>query len=613
MVRSPGAMASVFVASHTARRLIVLAGIAGVVMAALLAARSQAAAAAACTRTATPATLSSQVSAAAAGETICLASGNYGTWSGTNKAITLQADAGASPQMQVNFGNGDAGFTLDGMTGMGGTVTGGARDFTIRNSAFTDTISIEATNANILLDRNSHDWDARYSGGSNAKIFVWNEGGDFSGVTVQYSSIRNGDLDGVHLGGGAGINVLGNLFANLCDRGTNHTDNLQYEGGEGGRIAGNWVVAQAGCDTQGITSYDGGTNGVVIEDNVIDIRRPWGIELYADRNSIVRHNTLRYYPASSCNFNITCGRIDINRKSEDPAGSGTQVYDNLTTNVSFTNGSTGTAHHNVSGQNARFVGPLDTFLGFMLAPDSPVGLRAASDGLNVGSRFTIIPLVGPGPGATAQGTPGTPSGPGGPARVSTGLVASYTFGERRGRTVVDRSGSGNRGTLRGARRSRAGRRGKALLLRGRDDYLHVRDSQSLDLSTAMTLEAWVRPTAAGGRRSVVVKRRSRGVAYALFASNGHRRAGGWIRTTERRGGTGARLPLRRWSHLAATYDGSRLRVYVNGRLRSTNRINGPIVAGQGPLKIGAGFKGKIDNVRIWRTALPGATLRARAR
>ena len=606
MVRSPGAMASVFVASHTARRLILLVGLAGVVTAALVAARSPAAAAAVCTRAATPATLGSQVSAAAAGETICLASGDYGTWSGTNKAITLQADAGASPQMQVNFGNGDAGFTLDGMTGMGGQVTAGARDFTIRNSTFTDTINIEATNANILLERNSHDWEARYSGGSNAKIFVWNEGGDFSGVTVQYSSIRNGDLDGVHLGGGAGINVLGNLFASLCDRGTNHTDNLQFEGGEGGRIAGNWVVAPAGCDTQGITSYDGETNGVVIEDNVIDIRRPWGIELYADRNSIVRHNTLRYYPASSCNFNTTCGRIDINRKPQDPAGSGTEVYDNLTTSVSFTNGSTGTAHHNVSGQNARFVGPLDTFLGFRLAPDSPVGLRAASDGLDVGSRFTIIPLVGPAPGAT-------PPAPSPSARVSTGLVASYTFGERRGRTVIDRSGSGNRGTLRGARRSRAGRRGRVLLLRGRGDHLHVRDSPSLDLSTAMTLEAWVRPNAPGGRRSVIMKRRSRGVSYALLASSGNRRAGGWIRTTEHRGGTAARLPLRRWSHLAATYDGSRLRLYVNGRLRSARRIDGPIVAGRGPLKIGAGFKGKIDDVRIWRTALPGATLRARAR
>ena len=71
---------------------------------------------------------------------------------------------------------------------------------------------------------------------------------------------------------------------------------------------------------------------MIIEDNVVDIRRPWGIELYADRNSIVRHNTVRHYPDSACDFTgIECGQIDINRKTVNPAGTGTQVYDNLTT------------------------------------------------------------------------------------------------------------------------------------------------------------------------------------------------------------------------------------------------------------------------------------------
>ena len=91
---------------------------------------------------------------------------------------------------------------------------------------------------------------------------------------------------------------------------------------------------------------------------MVDIRRPWGIELYADRNSIVRHNTVRFHPDADCLFSgILCGQIDINRKSEDPAGTGTQVYDNIATRVSFSGGSTGTAHHNVSGQLAIYVGP----------------------------------------------------------------------------------------------------------------------------------------------------------------------------------------------------------------------------------------------------------------
>ena len=289
--------------------------------------------------------------------------------------------------MEVSFGPGDSGFTLEGMSGMGGSVGAGARDFTIRNSTFTSPIRIEATKADILLDRNRHDWNAGYDGVDNAKIFVSNPTGAFSGVTVRRSSIRNGNLDGVHLGG-AGVNLLDNVFANLCDTGTNHTDNIQYEGGTGGRLAGNYVYAGAGCGTQGITSYDGGTNGVTIEDNVVDIRRPFGIELFADRNSVVRHNTIRWYADADCHFTgLICGQIDINRKSQDPAGSGTQVYDNLTTGVGFHSGSTGTAHHNASSRRARYVGPLRTYAGFKLARNSPVGRRRASDGLDVGARI----------------------------------------------------------------------------------------------------------------------------------------------------------------------------------------------------------------------------------
>jgi hypothetical protein len=95
-----------------------------------------------------------------------------------------------------------------------------------------------------------------------------------------------------------------------------------------------------------------------------------------------------YYPPAQCNFNAVCGQIDINRKSQDSAGTGTQVYDNLTTGVNFSNGSTGTQRNNVSSQNATYAGPLTTWAGFKLATNSQVGLRAASDGLDAGARIS---------------------------------------------------------------------------------------------------------------------------------------------------------------------------------------------------------------------------------
>lgn len=343
----------------------------------------------ACDLNASPSSFAAQVNAAAAGQTVCLASGNYGTWSGTNKAIVVKAADGAAPQMKINLGSGDGSFVLDGMVGMGGDIGNGAVDVTIRNSAFTDVLDIAGGSTDgIVLDGNTHNWNVASSGGANAKIYLENSlTGTLAApsVTIRNSQIKNGDLDGIHFGGGSGYLILNNVFDNLCDRGVNHTDNMQFDTSvtREVRIAGNYVHAPAGCGTQGITSYDHGTNGVLIENNVVDIRRPWAIELYADVGSTVRHNTLVYYPSSQCDFNTPCGRIDVNGKSGDPASTGTQLFDNLA--VVELNRCTGCSqHHNVTSSGAVYVGPTTTHNGFLLAPSSPVGRGAASDGSDAG-------------------------------------------------------------------------------------------------------------------------------------------------------------------------------------------------------------------------------------
>ena len=311
-----------------------------------------------CSFNATPSNFAAQVSAAAAGQTVCLATGNYGTWSGTNKNITVQPSAGATPQMRISFGSGDSGFTLDGMTGMGGNISG-ASNITVRNSTFTGSLDADGANVNVVLDGNKFNWNTSGTTGQNSKLGLGGGSGGTS-VIVRNNEFKNGDLDGIFIGGGSGYLIQNNVFDNLCDAGVNHTDNIQFADTSPAvtqtRIVGNYVHVAGTCTSQGITSYDHGTNGVIIENNVVDIRRPWGIELYSDVNSIVRHNTVVYRPDTDCDFNgMSCGGIDLNRKSADPAGTGTQVYDNLAT-VGFSNGSSGSAHHNVSSQSAVYVG-----------------------------------------------------------------------------------------------------------------------------------------------------------------------------------------------------------------------------------------------------------------
>ena len=295
--------------------------------------------------------------------------------------------------MAIAFDTGDNGFTLDGMTVRGGSIRNGAKNITVRNSAFTSHLSMDGlANANILLDHNTHLGINSPSGAPNSRIGLYWGSSTPSGVTISNSLFKGGDADGVHTG--VAVNIIGNEFLDICDAGGNHTDNIQYEGAQGGVVRGNYI--RATCDTQGITSYDGGTVGVTIEDNVIDLRRAWGIEWYSDRNSLIRHNTLRYY-APGCYGGSACGLIDINRKSADPAGTGTVVVDNVATGISVQNGSSvGERHHNLLRQGAATGDSIGTpvfqggtaptsWSGFKLAASSP-GRAAASDGTDAGVR-----------------------------------------------------------------------------------------------------------------------------------------------------------------------------------------------------------------------------------
>ena len=91
--------------------------------------------------------------------------------------------------------------------------------------------------------------------------------------------------------------------------------------------------------------------------------------------------------------------------------------------------------------------------------------------------------------------------------ATAGLVAAYGFDEASGTTATDASGTGNAGTIAGATRMAAGRAGAALQFDGVDDMVTVADAASLDLTTGMTMEAWVNPTSVAGWRTVILKER----------------------------------------------------------------------------------------------------------
>jgi glucose/arabinose dehydrogenase len=192
---------------------------------------------------------------------------------------------------------------------------------------------------------------------------------------------------------------------------------------------------------------------------------------------------------------------------------------------------------------------------------------------------------------------------------SAGLVAAYGFEEGSGSTVTDSSGQSNTGTLSGATRTTSGRYGSALSFSGSNAFVSIPGSSSLNLTTAMTLEAWVYPTALGGWRDVIYKG-TNDVYYLEGSSDQSSRpaAGGTFSPSPLYGNGGA-LPLNTWSHLAATYDGATLILYVNGLQVASRAQTGAFQASSGPLTLGGdplygqSFAGRIDEVRVYNRAL----------
>ena len=151
-------------------------------------------------------------------------------------------------------------------------------------------------------------------------------------------------------------------------------------------------------------------------------------------------------------------------------------------------------------------------------------------------------------------------------------------------------------------------------------YIEVAYSPDLNnFAAGFSIEAWVKRNDASRNESVLCNDWDR--SYCLMFFGGH------VRLLSN--GFGSRMdslgvvPAGVWTHIAATFNvasGQRV-LYINGVVDSTSyAIPGGIGTASGtPLGIGADlahdynqnyFSGLLDNVRLWKTALSGAAIRA---
>ena len=199
-----------------------------------------------------------------------------------------------------------------------------------------------------------------------------------------------------------------------------------------------------------------------------------------------------------------------------------------------------------------------------------------------------------------------------------GLVAAYGFEEASGATTADATGGGHTGTISGATRTTSGRNGRALSFDGVNDMVTVADAAALDLTTGMTLEAWVYPTAGGSQwRTGVIKEAPGDLAYSLYVRDGNGRPATWVTTSGNQNATGnTALPTNAWSHVASTYDGSQLRLFVGGTQVASRLLTGALLTSNGPLRMGGNtvwnewLAGRMDDVRIYNRALSASEIQA---
>jgi hypothetical protein len=158
----------------------------------------------------------------------------------------------------------------------------------------------------------------------------------------------------------------------------------------------------------------------------------------------------------------------------------------------------------------------------------------------------------------------------------------------------------------GASWTTAGRFGSALVFNGTSGLVNINDSPSLRLTTGMTLEAWVNPSVVNSAwRDVIYKGNDNYYLEATSPNGGRPAAAGTIGKTY---GTTALAP-NTWTHLAVTYDGATIRLYVNAGQVSSLTSTATIPTSTNPLQIGGDsiygqfFQGVIDEVRVYNRAL----------
>lgn len=172
----------------------------------------------------------------------------------------------------------------------------------------------------------------------------------------------------------------------------------------------------------------------------------------------------------------------------------------------------------------------------------------------------------------------------------------------------------------------SGKVGGALTFNGNNQHVRFSNSPSLNPPDALTLECWVYVEQYPTNDCVTIASKedlSPRVVQHQYGLGLVNYTGEWVVgiQVELLGGLvmlegRTRVSLRHWHHVAMTYDGSTLRVYLNGNLDVTAPATGLIKTSTAPFQIGGhsrgpwNLNGRVDELSLYHRALTPAEIRS---
>jgi hypothetical protein len=202
--------------------------------------------------------------------------------------------------------------------------------------------------------------------------------------------------------------------------------------------------------------------------------------------------------------------------------------------------------------------------------------------------------------------------------VSADVVGLWLLDEGQGDIVKDSSGNGNDGVIEGAQWAN-GKFGSALMFDGETTRVVIPSSDSLNVPEEVTVEAWIFPTELHDDINAVAQKwgdtsNRRQYQIGVIDADGTARFYISHTGTDHQRPIGEGVPVNEWTHLAGTFDGDTIRVFINGKLSAELNSPGVIaqtdidffIGGYGPdeeYTLNRHFNGIIDEVRVSDVAL----------